>query len=450
MFARKFKLSISVGYSGFYKFVSVSLCLLLLWNAAVFPAIITGTMIKTSQGMVPIEALVVGNRVLGLEKESLVEAEIINIKEEDKQPVVRIKIDKETLLVGKDHLFYDSSIDDWVKAKNLTDRSFIVDCDKNKHQCLGVESLDQEAKAYEGSLKKPNTFFIYKSQILVHNVGPAIPAAIFNSGGFSGGAPGGATSGGAGWLGVCFFVGSIVFSWLKDSGKLVKLKDTAKGVIGTCKFVATPLIKFVKKIGANAVVRFRLKAATVCALAAACTANSGKSGNKANSGTTNVSAAKSGSSSTQSNKCSPVKYCRRCRNNNKRKNNNAKKQKKEKVKNNGGAQSESTPPGNNNRNNKNNREGKKDRALNNVTKTEFLHRPDIKKDYKFLRKSSRGEIYQRRPGRPGLNKDAEYVYWDYDHNDVEIFNASKKHMGSWDAIRNLMYKLGIIGRPFPK
>jgi hypothetical protein len=121
-------------------------------------------------------------------------------------------------LVGQDHLFYDSSIDDWVKAKNLTDRSFLVDCGKNKHQCLGVESLDQEAKAYEVSLKNPNTFFIYKSQILVHNVAPVFALAGAAAASTAGTVGTGSATGGVFGL---FCGGAIV--WLGFGGKIKRV-----------------------------------------------------------------------------------------------------------------------------------------------------------------------------------------------------------------------------------
>lgn len=92
----------------------------------------------------------------------------------------------------------------------------------------------------------------------------------------------------------------------------------------------------------------------------------------------------------------------------------------------------------------------KERIKNEISKTEFFHKPEIKKDYKFLRESSKGALYKREPGRAGVNKDAEYIYWDYTHNDIEVFNANKKHIGSLDPIKYIIYKIGITWRPFPK
>jgi len=91
---------------------------------------------------------------------------------------------------------------------------------------------------------------------------------------------------------------------------------------------------------------------------------------------------------------------------------------------------------------------KKERKVNTVTRTEFFKK--VKNDYKFFRNSKKGPIYKRQPGTKGLGKKAEYIYWDHQHNDVEAFSKSKKHIGSYDPASLELYKPPVIGRPFPK
>jgi hypothetical protein len=41
------------------------------------------------------------------------------------------------------------------------------------------------------------------------------------------------------------------------------------------------------------------------------------------------------------------------------------------------------------------------------------------------------------------------LQWDYDHGDIEAYNAGKKHMGSIDPKTLKLYKNAIRGRKLP-
>lgn len=39
-----------------------------------------------------------------------------------------------------------------------------------------------------------------------------------------------------------------------------------------------------------------------------------------------------------------------------------------------------------------------------------------------------------------------YYTWDHTHNDIEVFDSNKKHLGSIDPVNGLFYKGPVKGR----
>ncbi|MFC6152430.1 polymorphic toxin-type HINT domain-containing protein [Nocardioides yefusunii] len=61
-------------------------------------------------------------------------------------------------------------------------------------------------------------------------------------------------------------------------------------------------------------------------------------------------------------------------------------------------------------------------------------------------KNYRGRI--KINGKNGSKR--QYYYWDFTHNDIEVFNHKKKHIGSMNPVTGRMYKAGISHRRFPE
>jgi len=81
----------------------------------------------------------------------------------------------------------------------------------------------------------------------------------------------------------------------------------------------------------------------------------------------------------------------------------------------------------------------KKRKHNIITKPEFFKK--VKKDYKRWKKN----IYIRKHKAKGI-ENAEYLEWDYKHNDAEAYSRSKKHLGSIDPETLKLYKNAIPDR----
>ncbi len=57
-------------------------------------------------------------------------------------------------------------------------------------------------------------------------------------------------------------------------------------------------------------------------------------------------------------------------------------------------------------------------------------------------------IYRKKPKAKGI-ENAEYLEWDYTHNDVEAYNKAKRHIGSIDPKTLRLYKPSVYKREFP-
>jgi hypothetical protein len=89
--------------------------------------------------------------------------------------------------------------------------------------------------------------------------------------------------------------------------------------------------------------------------------------------------------------------------------------------------------------------GKKVRIINTVTKTDFFNCKRIKDNYHHFQKN----VYRLKPGGQEIVKNAYYLEWDYDHNEVEVYNKNNKHLGALDPQTMKLYKQAQCNRsPF--
>jgi hypothetical protein len=82
------------------------------------------------------------------------------------------------------------------------------------------------------------------------------------------------------------------------------------------------------------------------------------------------------------------------------------------------------------------------RIVNTMQRQEFFKKPNIKKNYRPIGNDG---IWQKKPGASGL-KNAEYLQWDHKHNEVEVYNKKKIHLGALDPQTEEYYKPAVIGR----
>lgn len=82
------------------------------------------------------------------------------------------------------------------------------------------------------------------------------------------------------------------------------------------------------------------------------------------------------------------------------------------------------------------------RKINTITKSEFFKM--VRKDYEHWRNN----VYRRKNKAKGI-EDAEYLEWDYTHNDLEAYNKAKDHIGSINPKTLKIYKPPVHNRRFP-
>lgn len=86
---------------------------------------------------------------------------------------------------------------------------------------------------------------------------------------------------------------------------------------------------------------------------------------------------------------------------------------------------------------------KKRRKINNITRTEFLKQNGIRQAYRYYK----DDIYSRiQRTFIGICKAAEYLKWDYTHNEVEVFNKGGRHLGAIDPSTWEFIKKAVPGR----
>jgi len=147
-----------------------------LLNLNIFSAIIEGTLVKTSYGLVPVENLNIGEKVVSCDcKRSVItEANITRICYSPTKTIIKVETDSEILYASAKQFFYEPNLHKWIKAENLSTENILIDCDFNYYKIYKIERIGFNTRVYRLSLEFPHTFFAHNSQILVHNYGHVI------------------------------------------------------------------------------------------------------------------------------------------------------------------------------------------------------------------------------------------------------------------------------------
>ena len=135
------------------------------------PSILSGTLIKTCDGLIAVEDLCVGDYVIGVDPcdGSFINSRINKISKNVTDIVFIIETYDGLIYAPEDQLFYDPELDEWVYAQDLTPNNILIDYDGYDVPCLNIESLRVQAFVYEISLTSPHVFFASDLQILTHN-----------------------------------------------------------------------------------------------------------------------------------------------------------------------------------------------------------------------------------------------------------------------------------------
>ncbi len=146
--------------------VFISTCFVVM-----FAGLIPDSKIATLQGLVSLEALPIGSKVTGFDRErnEFCETSIEQKESKDVQEVYLITTEKGVVGASGDQLFYEVTANDFIKAEELTIDSILQTKEYKESLCLNVEKKNVSIQVYELALRESHLFFAGEQQVLVHN-----------------------------------------------------------------------------------------------------------------------------------------------------------------------------------------------------------------------------------------------------------------------------------------
>ena len=304
--------------------------LIFSWHSSLLSSLIKGTLVKTPEGLVPIEQLKVGDYVISYGSENTLKSvRVLRITKEVDDSKIIINTEQGSFVASKDQLFY-SGDSQWIKAGTITEDHALFDAHFQQCQCGKSTIIHGPVTIYKITVEFPHILFISDLQIATHNFVPVI-------------------------VGISLAFGAGEGATITGLGLNMGALAMWKFLTGTKKTQITIQL------------------------------NSGDD-----------------------------------------QRDNAKDKGKK------------LPPGGSPEDPE---DKDKERKKNVVTKTEFFKK--IKDRYEYWR----DKIYKRKSGKESI-EGAEYIQWDNQHQDIEAYSKSEKHMGSIDPQTLKLYKPAQYGRRF--
>jgi len=146
------------------------------WIQIISPSIITNTLIKTRNDLIPVQNIAINDHLIGYSGDRiLTEVIVTNVTTTTINTLILITTKNGTILAVPDQLFYDPLLQAWVTAKNITTSTIFLDSNFNHCSCLNVKTIEiKPITAYQISTTAPYNFFVTDQQLLTHNFFPLI------------------------------------------------------------------------------------------------------------------------------------------------------------------------------------------------------------------------------------------------------------------------------------
>jgi hypothetical protein len=159
------------------KVIFVVLCGLIFLGAELLQAALPErTYVKTTQSLIPIANLEARHEVIGYNPQASDPASIFSksalqgwSSKTKEHELLCITTPSGSFYASYDQLFYDPVKVLWQEARELTNKSTLLNSKFEFICCLAIESVRRYCTLYEIMFEEPHTFFITEQEILTHN-----------------------------------------------------------------------------------------------------------------------------------------------------------------------------------------------------------------------------------------------------------------------------------------
>lgn len=131
----------------------------------------SGTNVSTSNGLIAIEKIKVGDLVhsYNFEDSKIELKQVLRTHSTFPGHCISVRLDNEILMTTGVHPFWVENIKEWIPAKSLRKGMILKKMDGRKELVLGIEFIKTEIETFNISVKDNHNYFVGQYQVLVHN-----------------------------------------------------------------------------------------------------------------------------------------------------------------------------------------------------------------------------------------------------------------------------------------
>lgn len=143
-------------------------CFIFLYPNVILSSFVEGTLIKTPQGLVPVERLKVGDVVTSCDAHNtLKEVRVLCITKHTTDTRLIICTEQGSVITCEDQFFYTDA-HQWVPANIINEDYALCSCDFVFFQCGKSIRVCSPTTIYKVIIEFPHMLFISELQVLVH------------------------------------------------------------------------------------------------------------------------------------------------------------------------------------------------------------------------------------------------------------------------------------------
>jgi hypothetical protein len=147
----------------------------LLFKTTLLYSVIIGTLIKTPNGLIPVENININDHLVGYSDGKITQVSVTNISITSTETIIELKTKNNNLMASPDQLFYDAEKKLWISAKDIKTPVTLLDSRLNHCPCLNIKTISViPTKVYHLTTTQPHNFFITNQELLTHNFFPII------------------------------------------------------------------------------------------------------------------------------------------------------------------------------------------------------------------------------------------------------------------------------------